>query len=625
MKITKSGKAVCGIILPENPTKRELFAAEELIYYIKKISGVELCVSDKYENSIIIGDPSRNEAAKEVISAKEFENTVRGPEGFIIKATDNILLLAGSSKNALEQERGTLYSVYELLERYLGCSLCAYSKHGVDAGEFVSKIPDIEIKPLVYVKKSADVEYRAAILQYGMWVGNPDHELNDKFISWLAKNRYNRILTWAGVYEGFKKNGMLKEAEKRGIMFTVGHHEAITMLLPPKGNEYFSECYEKTHPEYYKLMEDGTRYKVNDGDFNGQLILCMRNEELILQMAKNIVKWADENPQVDIISLWPHDGKNEQCCCEMCKKYTKSENYSYFVNRIAEIVSKERPHIKLDRISYLDLTDADNAKLSSSVIIDGALWFDELRRGGKPDGSCFTDSVFEKNILEWQRTGAKVVYYDYLMGCYAVRQKWLPLADEMQAVCKRFCEKGIWGLGTQLEVYNMWNHIFNFYCYGRTAYNTDLSMDDNLESFCKIFGEGAPYIKEIIKIGEDVVDGQETLLHLAEYLIKNIDKEKIYDLYEKALAAAKDTRSRNNIRLMRMVFRYSDLEVNNPKLTREVARGNSLASDETGELWYMHNNFDSFTSKKEGYGISFTIEKSSDTEFIPDYWYIFER
>ena len=37
--------------------------------------------------------------------------------------------------------------------------------------------------------------------------------LNEKFISWLAKNRYNRILTWADIYEGYKENGMLQEAE----------------------------------------------------------------------------------------------------------------------------------------------------------------------------------------------------------------------------------------------------------------------------------------------------------------------------------------------------------------------------------------------------------------------------
>ena len=66
-----------------------------------------------------------------------------------------------------------------------------------------------------------------------------------------------------------------------------------------------------------------------------------------------------------------------------------------------------------------------------------------------------------------------------------------------------------------------------------------------------------------------------------EQLINSIDKKKVYDLYEKALKNAKTKRARNNVRLMRMVFRYSDLEVSNPRLDVPVwVETNS--SDATG-------------------------------------------
>lgn len=625
MKIVGNKIPLAGISLPDNPTPREVFAAEELVRYIKLVSGAELSLTEDCENTVIIGEPKRNPLAEKIISQKEFEETVPGPEGFIIKSTDNMLLLAGSSSHTGEQERGTIYAVYELLERFMGCSLSAYAKEGIDAGEFIPKADSIELNNICYVKGSSDVSYRTAIVQYSEWVGNPNHPLNEKFISWLAKNRYNRILTWADIYEGYKENGMLAEAEKRGILFSVGHHQAITMLLPHNGNKYFPEKYSETHPEYYKLMEDGTRFVVKDDDYNGQLILCMRNEELIAEMSRNVIKWTDENPQADVICLWPYDGRNEQCCCDKCRKFSKSENYSCFVNRIAENVSKERPHIKIDKISYLDLIECHDKKLTSSMIIDEAVWHSTLRSVGRPDGGCFKESEFEKNILEWKKTGAKVVYYDYLMGIYSCRQKWLPAADELQAVCKRFCDLGIDGLGTQMEAYNMWNHIFNFYTYGRTAYDTTLSMEDNLDVFCRIFGEGSTYIKEIIRIGEDIVDGQTPIQKVAAYLMENIDKDKIYSLYEKALESATDKPCRNNIRLMRMVWRYTDLEVNNPQLEDDGTKQYiTLASDETGELWYMSSNFDSFISGKEGFGISIPALKRSDAVFNPDKWYIFE-
>ena len=211
------------------------------------------------------------------------------------------------------------------------------------------------------------------------------------------------------------------------------------------------------------------------------------------------------------------------------------------------------------------------------------------------------------------------------MGIYSCKQKWLPAADEMQAVCKRFLKLGIDGLGTQMEAYNMWNHIFNFYTYGRTAYDTSLSMEDNLVSFARIFGEGAEEVKEIIRIGEEIVDGQVVIQKVAQYLMDNIDKEKIYSLYEKALEKTADKRCRNNIRLMRMVWRYTDLMVNNPVLEDDGTKAFiSNTRDDTGELWYMGSRFDSFISGKEGYGIAIPTLKRSDAEFVHDKWYKFE-
>ena len=76
---------VCGIVLPQFPTPRERFAAEELIGYIKKISGATLEVSDRYENRIIIGEPERNSVSEVVMTQSEFEALVPGPEGFKIR------------------------------------------------------------------------------------------------------------------------------------------------------------------------------------------------------------------------------------------------------------------------------------------------------------------------------------------------------------------------------------------------------------------------------------------------------------------------------------------------------------------------------------------------------------
>ena len=118
----------------------------------------------------------------------------------------------------------------------------------------------------------------------------------------------------------------------------------------------------------------------------------------------------------------------------------------------------------------------------------------------------------------------------------------------------------------------MWNNIFNFYTFGRTAYDTTLTMEDNLDRFCMIFGNGAPMIEEIMCI----------------------------------------------------VFGYSDLEINGPKLDIPGYTEISKGADVTGEVWYTHENFGSYLTGREGYGIAFAVEKRSNAIFQPDHWYIFE-
>ena len=620
LKLVENGKATAGIFLPDDATPRERFAAKELCRYVRQISGVTLPYGKALPCRVFIGSPERHKGQCTVMTAEAFRKSAPGPEGMMIYADEKALLLAGSDDSS---ERGTVYAVYVFLERFLGCSLATYSGSALDAGEIVPKTDTITLPDIFYAKPQSDVPYRAAIMQYSVWAADPDHALNLPFIDWLAKNRYNRIVTWASVYEGFKKNGVAAAAEKRGIAFSVGHHEAMRLFLPPEGNAYFPEHYYATHPEYYKLCKDGSRYRMRDGEFLGQLTLCMRNENGVRQFAENVITWARKNPQADVIMLWPGDDADDGCCCAQCRQHDKNENYTYFVNRVADIVNAVLPHLRFDRIAYMDLYHCDGQKSSRNVIVDEAVWIDgKMRHVGDPDGSGYADTVFEKELLLWKQTGARVVYYDYFMGNYNAKQRYMPLADEMQAVCKRFAEKGIDGLGTQVEVYNIWNNILNYYAYGRTAYDTALSFSDILSHFCRLFGDGGDDVRRAILLCEQTVNGQTEISEAGIYLMQHIDKETVYAHFDNALAAAKEKRERNNIRLLRMAFRYSDLEVvNRPQYNQNGKLTDSM--DKNGELWYMHAHFDSFTSKNEGAGIAVPV-LSCDTVFVPDSWYQFE-
>src|ERR1044072_1992403 len=77
------------IVKPASATVRESFAANELQHYIEKISGARLPIApDDYAvqgNRILIGGPERNAQTALLMSESEFDVSVPGPEGMMLR------------------------------------------------------------------------------------------------------------------------------------------------------------------------------------------------------------------------------------------------------------------------------------------------------------------------------------------------------------------------------------------------------------------------------------------------------------------------------------------------------------------------------------------------------------
>lgn len=617
MIISRSGKAMAVIILPASPSPVEQFAAEELKKYVKKISEAELQITSEPAEGygkIFIGGPRRNKWTAQIISEKKFTETVPGPEGMMIYAENDNLILAGSDSTPLERDRGTLYAVYEFLEKYLGCSFVAYGNEGSQIGEYIPKCSLIEVKHIDYVKEKCDIPYRGAVVQFDAFEVNsmPWHGLTPSLIDWLGKNRINRVMLMLTSYEIIKNSSLFAEFVKRGICMTVGHHDSGMFFLPPHGNDFFPEEYYLTHPEYYRLEKDGSRYEPST-KWHGQLIFDMRNQECIKQIGDNIIAWIQENEYVDIINFWPNDDVDDVCCCDRCSSYDKTENYVWMTNQIADYVGRKMPHVKIDLLVYQDLWSAPSMeKLSDNLLIDVATWGpDMIRKLGCNDGSGLIGSPTEKNALQWAKLGNNLVYYDYYMTNFGSNQVYCPMADEIVKINEHFAETGYCkGTATQMEPYNLWNYLFNFYVHGRKGYDIALSFEELLNSFSMIFREASPFVKEYINYVEQFSDGQgENGNVCAAYFASHVDTEKVYAIFERAYDSLPEGTYKDNLRLLRMAFRYSDLEVNVPQ---------------SEEILYISKNFGSFWGElgQTGYGIS-TYAKPAESGFKPDKWYQF--
>ena len=107
----------------------------------------------------------------------------------------------------------------------------------------------------------------------------------------------------------------------------------------------------------------------------------------------------------------------------------------------------------------------------------------------------------------------------------------------------------------------------------------------------------------------------------------NIDKDKVYNLFDKAFDAATTSAARNNIRMMRMGFRYSDVECVYTLLGRDDFFRYvpyEECEDPSGELYYISHNFDSSRWNDPGFGIMLPLDCKKQAEFASDHWYEFE-
>lgn len=623
------------IVTPKVPTPREAFAAEELKKYLWKIfpglyAYIRTDEDEIVDEKIIIGGPEHNKLTANYISEEEFDKIAPGPEGIFIKAYgEDTLILTGSSKNVNEFERGTVYAVYELLERFLGCCFGAFVNPTIAGGEYIPQLTECDLSGIEYIKAAADNTIRSAGIEY--FSRRVNHVLNLAYIDWLCKNRYTHIGLWMNGYERYKKYGLLEEVIKRGIQLSVGSHDMMPTLLPWEGNEYFTEHYYQTHPEYYKLMEDGTRFQPDpERPHFGGLPFCNTNPELPGVLAKHLLYWLEKNPGITRVGLSPMDGKRPQCCCDECSKYSKIENYTRLVNAVAREVQKSRPDITVGMALYVDQWDyPEGLELVENLNVFMCVWHHTgLRNVGKADGSCIVGTFYEEDLKKWIAAGATTGFSDYYMGVHSGRQRYMPAADEIQAYWKMCMRIGAKGIGSQMEYYNFWNNIFNFYVFARTGYNSDLSMEDNLQAFSKIFGKGGAYISEIVRIAEATLEGQENHKRAGLYVMQNIDKKTCYSLFEKAISEAETPAARNNVRMFRMAFRYSDLECEHTEIIGQhgmIYPAFEKPVDPTGELYYMWRNYDSGHQNNPGFGVYFPLDCEERPDYVPDHWYDFEK
>ncbi|HOE60721.1 MAG TPA: DUF4838 domain-containing protein [Kiritimatiellia bacterium] len=355
------------IVCPVQASPSQRYAAEELQTFVEQMTGVRLPITDDRAplpaKAILLGD-TRHTAA--VLGATPALDGL-GTDGFLLKTVPPHLVIAGSPV------RGTLYGVYELLERYGGCRwyTADYS--------VIPKRDTFAIPPL------NDRQTPAFAIREDRWTDMIPGDV-------AARNRCNG------------HDMLLEERHGGKVRFGAGLvTHTFYSLMPPR--EFFAE-----HPEYYSLINGKRRAE------NAQL--CLTNPDVLKITIARLIERIRKDPNAQIYSVSQEDNR-AYCRCAACEAINQREgtpagSLIAFLNQVAEAVEKVYPDVMIDTLAYqYTRTPPKTLKLRKNILIRlCTIEFDfslPVNQSTKASNKRFIDE-----IRGWQALTDNLYIWDYV-------------------------------------------------------------------------------------------------------------------------------------------------------------------------------------------------------------------
>ncbi len=471
--LAQGGRSDYAIVVADGAALPVRFAAEELQKYLQLMCGAELPIVSQNEGdrAIVVADGASLEGE---LAALRTALADRGEDGYLLRTVGPRLVLTGNSP------RATLYAVYHFLEKYLGCGWCAPGEDTVPQCEVVQVAAvDEAVGPPAFSMR------QIIVFPYGDQLLSKN---NVPHTDWLAKNRMN----WAhpapnGPYSWERNRSRevyVPEVERRGLYLEVGGHTFNTWIP--------ADQYAAVHPEYYALTPDGGR--ATDGTHSSGL--CISNADVVQTVADNMMRWLDENPEVDAVDLW-HNDSFTYCQCPACTPpgsgeagYTRS--YVRFCNQVAERVGQRHPQVLINALAYAHTSDCppDVERLCDQILLGLCLFPRPTQRTMCPieTSTQNLDVQLRARLLAWPQVARHFYVYEYYtIGEELKRWSMVSMIGEDMRYFRRLGIQGIssdqWGPG--------W-YPLNMYAFARLSWNPELPCDQIIHDFCtKYYGRAA--------------------------------------------------------------------------------------------------------------------------------------
>ena len=442
------------IVIPDQPTPQETFAANDLATQLEKLTGKRLPVvaeaALKDQKPIVVGKCAATLTKLGV--AVDFG--ALGLEGIAIETKGPALVLAGN-------KRGVLYAVYTFLEDHCGCRWFTPDCSVIPASATFA-IGDLKVRYL------PPLEYRST-----------DYPCS-RDADWAVRNKINGTQTALD--------------EPRGGKVSYSHfvHTFNDILDPAKE---FAK-----HPEYFSEVK-GKRTADHTQ-------LCLTNPEVLEIAKKTVRRWIQEAPQATIFSVSQNDWHNF-CECANCKALAEKEGSQAgpliaFVNAVAEDVAKDFPDKTIDTLAYQwgrkpprTIRPRPNVCVRLCSI---ECCFSH------PLDVCETNKTFVDDIKGWNKLCDRLYIWDYVID-YSHSIMPFPNLRVLKPNIRFFVANGVKGIYEEACYFTKGSEIAELrtWIMAKTLWNPDYDTDRAVDAFLTAYyGPAAWPVRKYL----DLINGQ---------------------------------------------------------------------------------------------------------------------
>jgi hypothetical protein len=446
--LVAGGKSPYRIVLPVDAIPSERYAADELQHYIRIMTGVRLPIyrddSPATAHEIVLGASARLHTLNIPIDPSPF-----GEEGCVIRTAGTRLCIVGG------RPRGTLYGVYTLLEEYCGVRWFTPQVESVPRHEPLTlpdintaRVPIFEYREVYWTEALGDADFAARLRLNG------DH------------------------YALAEQHG------GRGVdIFPFVH--TLDGLIP---RDLYNE-----HPEFFPLV-DGKRVR-------DHAQRCLSNPEVLAWAIARVREWILDEQEATIISISQTDG-GHWCRCPDCRALEEAEGSASaslvrFVNRIAEALEAEFPHMLFETLAYQhSRTPPATIRPRRNVVI--RLCSNDCCFA-HPIASCQAapSRAFCDDLVAWSKITDRLYIWDYTTNFHGYLQPF-PNLGVLQDNIRTFARHGVRG------VFAQGNYSpggggelapLRTYLLARLLWNPDLDMSRETRAFLDAYyGKAAPSV-----------------------------------------------------------------------------------------------------------------------------------